>query len=257
MSKLIKEESVAAAWVGAVRHLLDDATDHSDCNLILEIDQPLIVLEAEKDIYRRVDALLKQTDEQSLETVANTIFPNGLYRSHGAAGIFEIYPEQIYPRIKKLKCNKWGTYAHRLVRRVKSDGTEINPLAEVVRRLHIEAATNGPKRSRFELNLVDPFMDLSISDPTLPGDSYSMGGPCLSHLSFKLSADQKVCLVAFYRSHYYVERALGNLIGLSNLMRFAARESGLEVGSLTCISSYATLDIGKGRGLPRIRELVQ
>ncbi len=134
------------------------------------------------------------------------------------------------------------TYAQRLVRRVDAAGVTINPLQTIIARLTAEAKNGGPKRARYELNLVDPFTDLSTSDPTLPGDKLALGGPCLSHLSFKLRPGGSVSLTAFYRSHFYVERALGNLIGLSRLLSFVARESGLEAGTITCISSYAQID---------------
>jgi len=37
------------------------------------------------------------------------------------------------------------------------------------------------------------------------------------------------------------------LIGLSQLLHFVAKESNLKVGSLTCISTQAALDLGSWR----------
>jgi hypothetical protein len=48
-----------------------------------------------------------------------------------------------------------------------------------------------------------------------------------------------------YRNHYYVEKLLGNLIGLGQLMSFVASEAGLAVGSLTVLSSHAVVDLPK------------
>ena len=56
-------------------------------------------------------------------------------------------------------------------------------------------------------------------------------------------------LTAMYRNHTYITRCLGNLIGLGRLQAFVAKEAGLKVGSLTCISTHAELDIGKGWGI--------
>ncbi len=125
------------------------------------------------------------------------------------------------------------------------NGKIINPLANILDRIKKEAKNRGPKRARYELNLVCPFLDLSTSDPTLAGDSLALGGPCLSHLSFKLRPGGIISLTAFYRSHYYIERALGNFIGLANLLNFVAKEANLTAGPLACVSSYAKADTGK------------
>jgi hypothetical protein len=58
----------------------------------------------------------------------------------------------------------------------------------------------------------------------------------------------KVRFNATYRSHYYVRRLLGNLVGLGRLQFFVAREAGLDVGGLTINSTFARLDTGSGDG---------
>ena len=68
-----------------------------------------------------------------------------------------------------------------------------------------------------------------------------MGGPCLSHLSFKL-LDGAVHLTAFYRSHDYRYKVPGNLLGLARLQDCVAREVGGSAGSLVVHSSYAYLN---------------
>jgi hypothetical protein len=51
-----------------------------------------------------------------------------------------------------------------------------------------------------------------------------------------------------YRNHFYVEKLLGNLIGLGRLMAFVARETGIKVGALTVISTHAEIDQPKRNG---------
>jgi hypothetical protein len=58
-----------------------------------------------------------------------------------------------------------------------------------------------------------------------------MNRQCLSFLSFKLDNDNRLMLTAVYRNHYYVERLLGNLIGLARLMAFVSNEAGVPVAS--------------------------
>ncbi len=72
-----------------------------------------------------------------------------------------------------------------------------------------------------------------------------MGGPCLSHLSFKLFQDA-VHLTALYRSHDYRYKAPGNLLGLARLQGCIAHEVDRSIGNLTVHSSYAYLDGSKG-----------
>lgn len=217
--------------------------DHSCFNIILDINEPLVISPEEQEVLGAVDHFLRQHGKHPLKTVANTVFPEALYRQYGAAGVFQIYPDRIFPKIKKDKGNRWGTYVHRMVRRTDQNGRVINPLEKIVSILKAEGQRTHQKRARYELGLVDPFTDISIADPTLPFATQAIGGPCLSHLSFKLDPKANcVRLVALYRSHYYMARALGNLVGLSRLLSFVAREAGLQAGGLTCISSYAKLD---------------
>ena len=72
-----------------------------------------------------------------------------------------------------------------------------------------------------------------------------MGGPCLSHLSFKLF-QEAVHLTALYRSHDYSYKAPGNLLGLARLQACVAHEVDRSIGSLTIHSSYAYLKGSKG-----------
>ena len=74
-----------------------------------------------------------------------------------------------------------------------------------------------------------------------------MGGPCLSHLSFKVINDS-VHLAAMYRSHYYMHRAYGNLLGLARLQAFVAEQVELSPGPLVCHSTMAVLEHGSQWG---------
>ena len=89
--------------------------------------------------------------------------------------------------------------------------------------------------NKFELSLFDPVRDV---------DNSPYGGQCLSFLSFKVvpGAQRTLTLTAMYRNHFYIEKLLGNLIGLGRLMAFVGRETGLHVGPLTVISTHAEID---------------
>eukprot|EP00438_Fugacium_kawagutii_P035196 Skav231390 [mRNA] locus=scaffold7522:6388:9329:+ [translate_table: standard] len=189
----------------------DKRADHAvDYNLAMVA--PSATAEGKRDsaIRESVDALLQENGKFSLREVAETIFPAGEWCRHGARGVYEDYPDQCYPILK----TRWGTYAHRLVRRPNGKGGEENPLKQCIDKMRGELASSGPKRACYELPLYDPLTDAKTR----------MGGPCLMHVSLKVTRSREVNLTAVYRSQYYVERALGNMWGLALLQNFVAEE---------------------------------
>ncbi|WP_147459744.1 hypothetical protein [Sinorhizobium meliloti] len=72
-----------------------------------------------------------------------------------------------------------------------------------------------------------------------------MNRQCLSFIELKPERNGNVwrlSMMAVYRNHYYIQRSLGNLLGLGRLLQFIARETGFDVGSLTVQSTHACLD---------------
>jgi hypothetical protein len=104
----------------------------------------------------------------------------------------------------------------------------------------------GGKRAAYEVGTIDPFTDIPIYEPGRDRGPI-MGGPCLSHVSFKLLEDHALMLTGFYRSHFYIERVLGNLFGLAHLQNFVAEQAGIPLGPLVCHSSMAQLDVAPKR----------
>lgn len=85
-------------------------------------------------------------------------------------------------------------------------------------------------------------------------DASPYDGQCLSFLSFKVVPGPTKCLTltALYRNHFYVEKLLGNLVGLGRLIAFVAREAQLDVGSLTVMSTHAEIDRPGRAGRPAV-----
>ena len=241
--KLIPAETCVDAWLKACDHLLTKTDDNwRDYNVILDISAPLQMPPNDHAVVRTLDRFLAKHGGLPFNTVVNTIFPAQLYAQHGATGIYERYMSEIYPQVKKHPDCSWGTYAQRIICRTDAAGNTIYPLRDLVSKLKTQLTLSGANRSVYELGTLDLFSDMPVYDPALDR-TRPIGGPCLSHLSFKLGPDHKLHLTAFYRSHYYVQRALGNLFGLSHLQHFVAQETQLQIGSLTCISSVAQLDL--------------
>lgn len=256
MSKLFRGQRIVPIWVTAARSL-NKAKGRTERNYVLEIASPTLLLPADLPVISAVDTMLRKAkDGLSVETVASTLFPNGLYRRYGRPDFYERY----LSAIKKGKdTGTWGTYAMRMIERTnpKTKAT-FNPLDIIVKKLH--AAKNGRHiHAAYELGVVtaadlvdEPVVDFGCELPLY--NPVTDGGrptniPCLSHLSFKLNDDDSVELTAVYRSHHYALRTLGNLIGLSQLLAFVAKEAGLKPGTLTCVSTQAHLDVGTWGGV--------
>jgi hypothetical protein len=242
--KVISRETREEAWLEAVEHLSNEALGKIEYNLILEVTKPGATTGRSNSIKRSFDDFLTSNDLYSVQTVADTIFPASLYKKYGREGVYEIYPNEIYPKLRKDRANQRGTYAQRIVRGRQVNGELFNPLAYIVERLKRMVETNGARCAN-EISI-----DESDTIPINRNDKSLYAFPCLSHLSFKLSHDRsEVHLTAIYRSQFFIEKAMGNLLGLARLQDFVCREVGIKMGTLVCHATYAKLDDqGKVRG---------
>jgi hypothetical protein len=240
--KAIEATTCVDAWLRACEYLLSRGDGWRAYNVLLEITRPIALPEGDRAVVTLVDKFLVSRGGLPVNSVVNTIFPAALYQRHGAAGLAERYLTQIYPSVKRHPDWQWGTYAQRLFQRIDRTGTDVKPLATLVAKVRSQLALKGPQRAVYELGTVDPLLDIPIYDPALDRNR-PIGGPCLTHVSVKLTADQRLMLTGFYRSHFYVQRALGNLLGLAHLQNFIAKETGVEIGPLVCHSSMAQLEL--------------
>lgn len=221
------DSTCLTTWREAVR-VVDAEPGHEAHNVIMSVADPVNGTGLADPGIKPVDNFLRQHDK-SLQSIANTIFPAALYRRHGAPQFFTEFHEKILPRVRDKE--KWSGYYFE--RMTSWDGApHDNPLWDLVQRMADPAVTS---RNKFELALFDPARDLNRSP---------YGGQCLSYLSFKTmpGSPDVVNLTAMYRNHYYIEKLLGNLIGLGRLLSFVGAETGLDVGSLTVLSSHAQID---------------
>ncbi|MFS2113400.1 hypothetical protein [Herbaspirillum frisingense] len=267
MAKLFDQnisKRLVPIWHAAAVHLLN-AEHREDFNLVLEIEDPLSMAPDELERLKVVDSLMRAGTDcgLTLDTVASTIFPQSMYKRHGRPAMYKKIEEALD---RGGKVGTWGTYTERMISRPSSDGiNRINPLEIMIEKLRANVAARSSYRSTYELNIADPEVDLiPIPDDGQDGGDIPTynptfdarrpyGGPCLSNVSFKLVGKNSVNLTAVYRSHHYCSRALGNLIGLARLLNFVSIEAGLTPGSLTCISTFATLDTNSWGGVSNAR----
>lgn len=250
MGHVLAAERFVPVWLDAVDYL--ETHGRRTRNLVLEVARPTLVTAEDLRVIKKVDAALRANPELNLsvDTVAGTLFPQGVYRRHGGEGLSQRFME-IMRREKKP--GTWGTYAMRLMERRAKDPTKtFSPIEQVIKKLKQAAGDGNAYQSVYEvsphvaedLDGDDPVYacELPTFDSMLDGNGKISNMPCLSHLSFKLTGKSTVDLTAIYRSHWYLQRTLGNLQGLGQLLSYVAKQAGAQVGSLTCISTDALLD---------------
>jgi len=239
--KFIAVDTLTKAWLAGTAHLVE-CPKWTDTTVILHVAMPATMRSAEESTADLVDEFLVGHGQHTHHSVAETIFPAYEYRRNGVAGVYHVYPEDVFPRLRRHKdTRRWGTYAYRLLRRRDADGREYSPLECCIEKMRDKAR----KRAAYEVGLGFGF-DLATYDDD-EDRRLRMGGPCLSHLSFKAIGD-RVHLSAMYRSHYYMHRAYGNLLGLARLQAFVADQLALQPGTLVCHSTMAVLEHGQHWG---------
>ena len=217
------------AWREAVR-CVNAAPGRKAYNVVIDVADPVANATIAHPGIAAVDAFLSQR-AKPVDTVANTIFPASLYYRHGAPAFFEVFSGRVLPKVRRGE--RWsGYYFERMIAYPVATGHPPNQLWDIVERMRNDEVR---ARNKFELSLFDPIRDV---------DNSPYGGQCLSFLSFKIipGPTRVLTLTAMYRNHFYIEKLLGNLIGLGRLMGFVARETGLSVGALTVVSTHAKID---------------
>ncbi len=226
---LDKRPDCATAWLDAAT-AVDNLPGHTGYNIVIEIDDPAVGTSTSHPIVAKVDAFLSARGK-SIETIANTIFPAALYRRYGYPNFMTRFRERVLPKVRRN--DRWSGYYFDRITEIPRAGEEpFNQLEDIVRRM---GDADNTSRNKFEIVIFDPTRDVNES---------VYGGQCLSHLSFKLltGTPKRIALTAIYRNHFYIEKLLGNLIGLSRLMSCVANESGHAIGPLVIHSTHAEID---------------
>jgi len=236
MTAWVNGPDVSSAWLEAVEYLL--AQPGNECsNLGVAIADPTTEraeIRAELDAFG-AEARTRGKSLIPVDTVAGTIFQNAFYRpgTDDAEERLYRFERRVRKVVRSHPKNRHGTYFERLVAYPVTDGSEFNQLHHILERLRSTARQGKRNENRFELALFHP-----VEDP------YPYGFPCLSHVSVTLR-DGVLDATALYRNQYFVERAYGNYLGIGQMLRFLALESGFGVGELLCVASHAKLEAGK------------
>jgi hypothetical protein len=252
--------SAVAAWLQATRALQE--SPKPVYNLVYSALSPTEKLPSDDGVVKLFNNFALEHKFHTTDTVANTIFPLDTYRAHAAdrAKFYRAYHDTVLPKVRKA----WGTYFERLTIRRNHDGTpmmrenaQLNPLEILIEKLKRRVDDPPKTTTHYEISPGDIALEIATYNP-LYDCNYQIGGPCLSHVSFKIDRNDLLRLTAFYRSHWYIERALGNLIGLARLQWFVANAAGAKVGPLSIIAAEAVLDLsGKHRNVSATKMMLQ
>ena len=254
--KAIEAESLSAAWVAGMRHLLGSASGKA-VNVAVgfsTIDEDVGIRSALDKFLETTASTKPRKNVLAVETVASTLFPQSWYVPDRATDPREhLYrmrerAARVHRRITGP--NERETYFDRLVAYRSSSGEAVNQLEDQVVRLRRELGHNGPKSSAYELGISEPG-DLRIQQPG--SDRLMLGFPCLSHISLTLH-DGAIHLTALYRNQGFLRKAYGNYVGLARLARFFATEVGVGVGEILVVASHADaeIDVAGKRELERL-----
>lgn len=192
-------------------------------NLITTIANPC-VLEPDWLVDRSPRRIRRKNDD--IRDVVDTIFPIDLARRFAnRRALFESYLVR-HDRASRWPRNRgrWGTYFERLIR--FPGLRRINQLETAIEKLR-----SWPVR-----NTTGIVFHLSSPESDRPR---TRGGPCWHFGELLWQPGDVLDLVAIYRNHDFLNKALGNFIALGQLLAFICRESGKEPGRLVCHSVHA------------------
>jgi hypothetical protein len=209
----------------------------------------------EKDLRHALDTSLEESGHQSIETVANTIFPESLWRRSGCdrTKLFDQYIENLpdYVAMAPEK-NRCGLHFARLIAfdldpttgdrlphmPVKLAPKKGNQLEFIIRKWQ----DGLRRRGMFQACVFDPVRDNT--------GAAQQPFPCLQHIS--LVPDESIGtlrLNAFYATQQLFVKAYGNWLGLARLESFLAHEMGLRFERLTCFAGIEKMDNGHAQGI--------
>lgn len=228
--RMIKGSDSSEAWLNATTAVLS-MPQHHGYHLVVSIDNAAT---SEPRAQRLVDQLAKRVGvKYDVESIANTIFPQGLVRGSDSFADVTKRFLSIYPMLRKFPGNARGTYFGRMIA-LPATPEPINQIQIIIDRLK----GRPKKKTPYQIDMIGG--DIKAYDAA-SDKNVQMAFPCLSFCAVQRDED-KVHLSAHYRNHYMIERAYGNYLGLGRLLKYIADQAGLVAGTLTVISGHAEID---------------
>jgi thymidylate synthase len=228
---IIENLNLSETWVSALRKITDNGGSEITPLIVTITD-----FEESIDIHKALNSDLAKHKLPTLETVSDTIFPQGTMEylqytnRYTREELYRAYKKDL-PRYKKIdKSNANGTYFERMISYGNKD-EKINQLEIIITSL---IDNTIKRRSKLQASIFDPTKDHT--------NKPFQGFPCLQHVTFYKSETGGLVLNSFYAIQYLYRRAYGNWLGLINLGKFVAQEAGLEFERFNCFIGVEHLD---------------
>jgi thymidylate synthase len=231
MASTVSGDTAVEAWKAA-SHVVLAGGRGGIRNLITEVETPTVLDPAWLQKY---DPLSVGAGDR-LSVVAKVLFPPSRpYHGETRDQYYSRWAAVLQRARKTGKLHSsWGsTYFERLLSIGGSDN-------QIERAIHV--LSSWPRReAAIVAHLSAPHLD----------KLKPIGSPCLQFVELLWGTDDVIDLVAVYRNHDYLNKALGNFIGLGRLLDFIAKESDKSPGKVVCHSVHAYCD-----SPPKLRALV-
>lgn len=231
MALVVRGDTAVDAWLQGCGHLSAEPS-HFLRNVITEIEDPTAL---DKQWYSRFDPKAVDAADR-LSVVAKVLFPDLTRKVNETREQFYGRCDRLLSRAlrsKRLHSSWGGTYFQRL-RSLDGSEDQIERAIRVLTEWDVRAETA---------------IVAHTSSPKIDG-LRKRGSPCLQYVEVLWKNGGLLDLVAVYRNHDFLNKALGNFIGLGRLLNFIATESEKTPGRVICHSVRAyTTEIGKLRAL--------
>ena len=257
MIALQSVNSLSEAWVLALERVLPEPRGRL-VHLVITVTQPGGEVAAVRQV---LDTALEVSGSLEVATVAETIFPRSLYPNPAvnwrpdlsrpevqgldaaAAALYDSYTA-ILPHLVTVSANRSGTYFGRMVSWPGKAEGGVNQLAARVTALRREHAAGRRCNNTLDVDIAaDSEEDLRGLQVYAATDKRMRGFPCLTHIDFTLHEGRLHCL-AVYRHQYLIEKAYGNMLGLSWLLGFLCQQTGYAPGELVVHATMADAQLG-------------
>ena len=243
--------SVSEAWVLGLERVAAEP-DGRLVHLVSTVTEPGTELAPVRQV---LDCALDAAGKQSVDTVAETIFPSSLYADPGfdwmpgieseaeaeldsaADALYSSYCDML-PLLSSVAANNRGTYFGRMVSWPGKAAGGPNQLADRVQALRGEHRAGRQRNNTLDMDIAADSQEPRGVQIYAATDRRRRGFPCLTHVDLTLHDVRLHCL-AVYRHQYFIEKAYGNMLGLSALLHFLCQQSGYEPGELVVHATMA------------------
>jgi hypothetical protein len=253
--------TVSEAWAKGLERVMNER-DGRLVHLVSTVTEPGTELDAVRTV---LDAALERAGKQSVDTVAQTIFPSSFYADPGfdwmpempsedhadldsaAEALYESYCEAL-PLLTTASGNNRGTYFGRMVSWPGKAAGGPNQLADRVTALRSEHRAGRMRNNTLDIDVAADSQELRGLQIYAATDRRRRGFPCLTHIDLTLHEGRLHCM-AVYRHQYFIEKAYGNMLGLSAMLHFLCQQSGYEPGELVVHATMADAQRGTFSGV--------